>query len=95
MRIIYKGRAVTFMRRMWEMDEEEYDSLRGLIILLSTDPSIDNETKTLRDFGDGIETPVYADDEWWIVYRTDNQDGKATLTIVSIWDATRLPHTRL
>lgn len=95
MRIIYKDRAASSLMNIRERDELEYDSLRGLVLLLSTDPEIDNETKTLRDFGSGIETPVYVDDDWWIVYRIDNQGDEKTLVIVSIWDATRPPHTRL
>ena len=88
-------RAEQFLSRLIERDEAEYDSLNGLIILLSTDPSVDNETKTYMDFGGGTETPVYVDDDWWIVYRIDNQGSEETLYIVSIWDAARPPHTRL
>lgn len=97
MRIRYRDRAVTFMRRMREQDKVEYDSLRGLIILLSTDPPVDNETKFLRNSGDGDLVPVYTDEDWIIYYRvdSDSETGEETLVIVSIWDAARPPHTRL
>lgn len=95
MRIKHSVRAEQFLRRLRERDTAEYRFLNGLIILLSTDPSVDNKTKTYMDFGSGTETPVYVDADWWIVYRTDNQGDEETLIIVSIWDATRPPHTRL
>lgn len=90
-------RAEQFLSRLRERDEAEYDSLNGLIILLSTAPSVDNKTKFLRNSGDGDLVPVYTDEDWIIYYRvdSDSETGEETLVIVSIWDAARPPHTRL
>lgn len=97
MRIRHSDRAEQFLSRLRERDDAEYDSLNGLIILLSTDPSIDNETKFLRNSGGGDLVPVYTDEDWIIYYRvvSDSETGEDALSITSIWDATRPPHTRL
>lgn len=97
MRIRYSSRAEQFLRRLRERDAAEYGFLNGLIILLSTDPSIDNQTKILRGSGSGELVPVYMDEDWIIYYRvvSDSETGVETLVIVSIWDAARPPHTRL
>lgn len=70
------ARGEQFLSRLRERDEAEYDSLNGLIILLSTDPSVDNETKTYMDFGGGTETPAYVGvNSGGIALRLGSQDA--------------------
>ena len=83
------------MRQIRQQDEDTYHSLRGLIIQLSTSPEIDNETKVLMNFGSDRHTPVYVDDDWWIVYRVEIVEGEEVLSVISIWDAGNPPQSRL
>ena len=83
------------MRAVRKRDEGEFHSLRGLILQLSANPEIDNETKFLKDFGSGQETPVYVDSDWWIVYRVEYQEGEEIFSVISIWEAAGPPNLRL
>ena len=95
MRIRISERSRMFLERIRESDESKYHSLQGLILTLSIDPETDNVRKIRKNFGSGRLTPVYIDEEWWIVYRVEEGDDEETLVVSSIWDATRPPHTRL
>ena len=75
MRIRY-SRASVFIRQIRERSEDRYHSLRGLIIQLASDPEIDNKLKVLHDFGSGNATPVYMDEEWWIVLSRQSTEGR-------------------
>ena len=83
------------MRRVRLRSENTFHALRGLVIQISANPQIDNRTKVLKDFGSGGATPVYVDDEWWIVYRVDRITGNEVFSVLSIWDAGSPPHIRL
>ncbi len=93
MRIRYSDGASSYISRLWERDEGLYHSLQALVVLLSTDPSIDNDRKVLHDFGSGNPTPVYVGRDWGIVYRM--AISEEILEIISIWDAKNPPGTRL
>lgn len=83
MRIRYSRAASVFIRQIRERSEDRYHSLRGLIIQLASDPEIDNKLKVLHDFGSGNATPVYMDEEWWIVYRVNRpRVGEETLSVI-------------
>lgn len=94
-RIRISDRAKRFMERIRESDEGKYHSLQGLILTLSIYPETDNVRKIRKNFGSGRLTPVYIDEDWWIVYRVEEEDGEETLVVSSIWHASRPPHTRL
>ena len=83
------------MKAVRERDEQEFHALRGLVLQLSVNPAIDNETKFLKDFGSGQETPVYVDSDWWIVYRMESLEGEEIFSVISIWEAAGPPHLRL
>ncbi len=95
MRIRYTSRTLSFLSQIRNRSESEYHALNGLLVLLSTEHEIDNETKVLRDFGSGIPTPVYMDEDWWIVYRVELENGKEIMTVISIWYADSPPNTML
>ena len=95
MRIRYTDRANMSLRQLRERSEEDFHALNGIIVQLSMMPEVDNETIVRMDFGSGRSTPVYIDDDWWIVYRVDNYEGEDTLVVISIWDADNPPHTRI
>ena len=95
MRIRISERSRMFLERIRESDEGKYHSLQGLIITLSIDPEPDNVRKTRKNFGSGRLTPVYVDEDWWIIYRVEGEGDEETLVVISIWDAARPPHTRL
>ena len=78
-----------------ERNIDEYHDLRGLVIQLSANHEIDNETKVFMDFGSGIPTPVYMDEDWWIVYRVELENDEEIMTVISIWDAGSPPNTML
>ena len=71
-----------FLERLRDADEEKYHSLRGLIILLSIAPELDDRDKIEMDFGDGTLMPVYMGLDWWIVYQIE--DAEETLYIAYI-----------
>lgn len=95
MRIRYTDRATMFLDRIRKQSEDDFHALNGIIIQLSVMPEVDNETKVYMEFGSGRSAPVYADENWWIVYRVDNYGGEDTLVVISIWDADNPPHTRI
>ncbi len=95
MRIRITERSRMFLERIRESDEGKYHSLQGLILTLSIDPEPDNVRKTRKNFGNGRLTPVYVDEDWWIIYRVEGEGDEETLVVISIWDAARPPHTRL
>ncbi len=95
MRIRYTERSANFLRRVRIQDENLYHQIRGLVIQLSINPEIDNESKILRDFGSGRSTPMYIDDDWWIIYRVTREVTGEVLDVISIWDARNPPNTRL
>ena len=92
--IRYSSIAAAAMERLRQMDENEYHSLRGLIILLSTDPAPDdeeteNKEKIKLDFGGGIEFPVYIGLDWWIAYRSE--DNEEALRVIAVRNVARPP----
>ena len=95
MRIRISERSRMFLERIRESDEGKYHSLQGLILTLSIDPEPDNVRKIRKNFGSGRLTPVYVDEDWWIIYRVEGEGDEETLVVISIWDAARPPHTRL
>ena len=90
-RIRYTRRAAFMLRQLRQQCEDVFHALRGLILQLSVNSSIDNRQKFLKDFGSGRATPVYMDDEWWIVYRVNLDDGEEVFSVISIWDARNPP----
>ena len=82
MRIRYSSIAMLVRQRVRDWSEDEFHSLRGLIILLSTAPSTDGDEKKLEYVGNGIELSVYTDLDWRIAYRIED-DGD-TLYIIHI-----------
>ncbi len=95
MRVRYSQRAARFMGDLRTCDETQFHSLRGLILQIAGDPSIDNVTKILTDFGSGTSAPVYMDEDWWIVYRVDREQRDDIMSVISIWSASSPPHLRL
>jgi hypothetical protein len=66
-----------------------------LILQLAVNSGIDNVRKFLVDFGSGQATPVYMDEEWWIVYQVNLEDNEEVFSVISIWNAAAPPQTRL
>ena len=95
MRIRISERSRMFLERIRESDEAKYHALQGLILTLSIYPEPDNVRKIRKNFGSGRLTPVYVDEDWWIIYRVEGEGDEETLVVISIWDAARPPHTRL
>ena len=95
MQIRYTRFAANFLSRLKSRDVTVYHNLRGLIIQLSANPEIDNETKILKDFGSGRSVPLYVDDEWWIIYRVILEGSEEIFSVISIYDARNPPNTRL
>ena len=91
LRIRYAIRANVFLDQLRESNEDSFHSLNGLIIQLSTSPEIDNESKVLMNFGTGRYTPVYVDEEWWIVYLVEYVEGVEVFSVKSIWTAENPP----
>ena len=83
--IRYSSIAIAAMEQIRQMNENEFHSLRGLIILLSTAHSRDDRDKIEMDFGGGLLMLVYMGLDWWIVYQIE--DAEETLYIAYI-DAT-------
>lgn len=86
--IHYSSMARVAMRQVRELSEDDFHSLRGLIILLSID-SIDllsddgvAEEDDLEYFGSGIWLYVYEDMDWLIVYRFEN--GREIMRVVAV-----------
>lgn len=87
MRIRYTDAAEAVLRREREESEDGFHALRGRVILLSAMPEPDGETKTLVDFGMGVQRFVCATGDWWIVYRVFIEaDGEEVLGVSSIWN---------
>lgn len=82
--IRYSIMAREYMQRLRELSENDFHSLMGLIILLSTSPQTDDREKYIEYFGSGIWLPVYEDAEWKIAYRPE--DGGEALRIIYIQD---------
>ena len=87
MLIRYSSIATATMEQLRQMNENEFHSLRGLIILLSTDPMPDDEEKENKekikmDVGGGIELPVYIGLDWWIAYRPE--DNGEALRVIAV-----------
>ena len=95
MRIRYTDRTASFLNQIRERSEDDFHALNGIIVQLSITPEVDNETIVYMDFGSGRSTPVYVDEDWWIVYRVNNLDGEPMLVVISIWNADNPPQTRL
>ena len=83
------------MRQIRARDEATYHSLRGLILQIAANPEVDNETKFLKNFGGGRSLPVYADDNWWIVYRVTRDDSEELFSVTSIRESKSPPNVRL
>ena len=95
MKIRYLKRANVVLGKVRNDDQIRFQSLRDVIDGIAADPAIDNQSKTLQDFGSGHPTPVYVDANWWVVYRTDMIDDEEILSVLSIWDAKWPPGSRL
>ena len=84
MEIRYSSMAREYMRQLRQMSEDDFHSLMGLIILLSTSPLTDGYEKKLEYFGGVIWLPVYEDADWKIAYRSE--DNREALRIIYIQD---------
>ena len=85
MEIHYLSTARVIMRQVRERSENEFHSLRGLIILLTTAPLRDDRDKIEMDFGGGLRMLVYMGLDWWIAYQVD--DAREILRVVYIDEA--------
>ena len=81
-KIRYSSRAREVMQQLRELSEDDFHSLMGLIILLSTDPLPDSGEDELEYFGSEIWMPVYEDEDWKIAYRPE--DGGEALRIIAV-----------
>ena len=81
-RIRYSSRVREVMQQLRELSEDEFHSLMGLIILLSTDPLPDSGEDELEYFGSGIWVPVYEGGDWKIAYRLE--DGGEALRVIAV-----------
>lgn len=82
MEIHYLSTARVIMRQVRDRSENEFHSLRGLIILLTTAPLRDDRDKIEMDFGGGLRMLVYMGLDWWIAYQVD--DAREILRVVYI-----------
>ena len=82
MLIRYSSIATAAMEQLRQMNENEFHSLRGLIILLSTAHSRDDRDKIEMDFGGGLLMLVYMGLDWWIAYRPE--DNEEALRIIAV-----------
>ena len=82
MKMRYSIIARLAMQRLRELSENDFHSLRGLIILLSTDPLSDDRDKIEMDFDSGLQRLVYMGLDWWIAYQSED-DGE-TLYVIYI-----------
>ena len=82
MEIHYSSDARVVMRQARDRSENEFHSLRGLIILLSTAPMQDDRDKVEMDLGRGLRMLVYMGLDWWIAYQVDA--AKEILSVVYI-----------
>ena len=85
MEIHYLSAARAVMRQVRDRSENEFHSLRGLIILLTTAPLRDDRDKIEMDFGGGLRMLVYMGLDWWIAYQVD--DAREILRVVYIDEA--------
>lgn len=85
MEIHYLSTARAVMRQVRDRSENEFHSLRGLIILLTTAPLRDDRDKIEMDFGGGLRMLVYMGLDWWIAYQVD--DAREILRVVYIDEA--------
>lgn len=85
MEIHYLSTARVIMRQVRDRSGNEFHSLRGLIILLSTAPLRDDRDKIEMDFGGGLRMLVYMGLDWWIAYQVD--DAREILRVVYIDEA--------
>lgn len=94
-KVRYAERAAITLRSIRRSNEGVFHSLRGLILQLAVNPEIDNVRKFLINFGSGQATPVYIDEDWWIVYQVAMEDNEEVFSVISIWNAAAPPQTRL
>lgn len=85
MEIHYLSTARVIMRQVRDRSENEFHSLQGLIILLTTAPLRDDRDKIEMDFGGGLRMLVYMGLDWWIAYQVD--DAREILRVVYIDEA--------
>lgn len=100
MEIRYSSRAEMTLQGVMEQNEDEFHNLRGLITQLAIFPEVDNDVKFSGRSGiSGRVYRVYEGNDWIIYYRVsgDNDDEAEVgwINIISIWHASRPPHTRL
>ena len=93
MLIRYSSIAAAAMERLRQMDENEYHSLRGLIILLTTAPLRDDRDKIEMEIGGGLRMLVYMGLDWWIAYRSE--DGGEALRVIVVRNVARPPRAGL
>lgn len=73
MNMRYSITARIDMQQVREWSENEFHSLRGLIILLSTAPLSDDKDKIEMDIGNGVLKLVYMGLDWWIAYEIEDE----------------------
>ena len=81
-KIRYSSRAREVMQQLRELSEDDFHSLMGLIILLSTDPLPDSGEDEWEYFGNEIWMPVYEDGDWEIAYRPE--DAGEALRVIAV-----------
>ena len=68
---------------MLEQDADTYHAIRGLVLLISTDPRPDGERIILVPLLP-VYVPCYMGDEWWIMYQVSSADGEEVMTVIAI-----------
>ena len=61
------------MQQVRDLSENEFHSLRGLVILLSTAPVADDKDKIEMDLGSEMLKLVYMGLDWWIAYEIEDE----------------------
>gem|GEM_PF-5373656 len=91
MRIRYTKTAQDFMLAQ---DADTYHSIRGLVVLLATDPSVDGVRKITVSMPP-LYVPCYVDDDWWIMYEVRRAvSGEEELIVIAIGPAGTPPAWR-
>ena len=78
---------------MLEQDADTYHAIRGLVLLISTDPWPDGERIILVPLPPAY-VPCYMGDERWIMYLVSSADGEEEMTVIAIGQAGTRPAWR-
>ncbi len=87
MRILYSKTARRFLEQ--QTDEARHD-IRGIVVLLSTDPAVDGATKVLMPYLP-VFLPCFKGSRWWIAYQVDGTGDNEALLVLAIAPAGKRP----